>query len=109
MPPWASAFQPKQTLSVSERQNRPIRLDPRRAADDHALREQPIVADDLGLLFQPIAFEKPAGFAAVAVGRERSEEHPSELQSLMRISYAVFCLTKQIPHTLQVKYREHHQ
>src|SRR3546814_2539293 len=24
----------------------------------------------------------------------RSEEHPSELQSLMRISYAVFCLTK---------------
>src|SRR3546814_1041944 len=27
-------------------------------------------------------------------GRVRSEEHTSELQSLMRISYAVFCLTK---------------
>src|SRR3546814_8926823 len=27
---------------------------------------------------------------------ERSEEHTSELQSLMRISYAVFCLKKQI-------------
>src|SRR3546814_1806300 len=27
-------------------------------------------------------------------GIERSEEHTSELQSLMRISYAVFCLTK---------------
>src|SRR3546814_9201434 len=27
---------------------------------------------------------------------ERSEEHTSELQSLMRISYAVFCLTKKI-------------
>src|SRR3546814_5239123 len=26
---------------------------------------------------------------------DRSEEHTSELQSLMRISYAVFCLTKQ--------------
>src|SRR3546814_9551473 len=26
--------------------------------------------------------------------RTRSEEHTSELQSLMRISYAVFCLTK---------------
>src|SRR3546814_7873548 len=26
---------------------------------------------------------------------ERSEEHPSELQSIMRISYAVFCLKKQ--------------
>src|SRR3546814_8239755 len=28
------------------------------------------------------------------VGRLRSEEHTSELQSLMRISYAVFCLKK---------------
>src|SRR3546814_4945889 len=27
--------------------------------------------------------------------RKRSEEHTSELQSLMRISYAVFCLKKQ--------------
>src|SRR3546814_8050199 len=30
--------------------------------------------------------------AAVAADRARSEEHTSELQSLMRISYAVFCL-----------------
>src|SRR3546814_1642423 len=28
----------------------------------------------------------------------RSEEHTSELQSLMRISYAVFCLKKKIMH-----------
>src|SRR3546814_4791065 len=28
----------------------------------------------------------------VGLGLERSEEHTSELQSLMRISYAVFCL-----------------
>src|SRR3546814_1324870 len=28
------------------------------------------------------------------VGHSRSEEHTSELQSLMRISYAVFCLKK---------------
>src|SRR3546814_4563477 len=34
-----------------------------------------------------------AHLAALAVG-ERSEEHTSELQSLMRISYAVFCLKK---------------
>src|SRR3546814_6629534 len=27
-------------------------------------------------------------------GEERSEEHTSDLQSLMRISYAVFCLKK---------------
>src|SRR3546814_1007204 len=31
---------------------------------------------------------------ATAAGKERSEEHTSELQSLMRISYAVFCLKK---------------
>src|SRR3546814_18819164 len=38
------------------------------------------------------------GDGAVAVdvigGDKRSEEHTSELQSLMRISYAVFCLQK---------------
>src|SRR3546814_4456939 len=33
-------------------------------------------------------------------GRFRSEEHTSELQSLMRISYAVFCLKKQKQHDL---------
>src|SRR3546814_10001590 len=33
------------------------------------------------------------------VYRFRSEEHTSELQSLMRISYAVFCLKKQQKHT----------
>src|SRR3546814_2185264 len=33
----------------------------------------------------------------------RSEEHTSELQSLMRISYAVFCLTKKkITHSLYI-------
>src|SRR3546814_6946876 len=35
----------------------------------------------------------PDGFGFVG-GRVRSEEHTSELQSLMRISYAVFCLKK---------------
>src|SRR3546814_3809198 len=30
----------------------------------------------------------------LALGADRSEEHTSELQSLMRISYAVFCLVK---------------
>src|SRR3546814_6606058 len=35
----------------------------------------------------------PDGRAAPAAAR-RSEEHTSELQSLMRISYAVFCLKK---------------
>src|SRR3546814_1863332 len=45
-------------------------------------------AEDLG----PVA----VGIA----GLDRSEEHTSELQSLMRISYAVFCFKKKItPHS----------
>src|SRR3546814_8065856 len=42
----------------------------------------------------------PAADGADAAGRTlvRSEEHTSELQSLMRISYAAFCLEKK-PHT----------
>src|SRR3546814_2645074 len=45
----------------------------------------------------PIVRATPTGISAVidADGRVlRSEEHTSELQSLMRISYAVFCLKK---------------
>src|SRR3546814_3199243 len=35
-------------------------------------------------------------------GLARSEEHTSELQSLMRISYAVFCLKKQTNHQISI-------
>src|SRR3546814_6241191 len=41
------------------------------------------------------AVEAPKGeFGCYVVSDGRSEEHTSELQSLMRISYAVFCLKK---------------
>src|SRR3546814_10367880 len=44
---------------------------------------------------------RPVSEAAVIVAlRVRSEEHTSELQSLMRISYAVFCLKKKKTYTL---------
>src|SRR3546814_3123236 len=36
---------------------------------------------------------------AVGIHQDRSDEHTSELQSLMRISYAVFCLQKTKPNT----------
>src|SRR3546814_6548697 len=39
-----------------------------------------------------------AMFGARGVARHRSEGHTSELQSLMRISYAVFCLKKKTTH-----------
>src|SRR3546814_2124438 len=48
------------------------------------------------LLLRP-GWQEDAPALARAIGEEaRSEEHTSELQSLMRISYAVFCLKKKI-------------
>src|SRR3546814_10433107 len=58
------------------------------AGDPETVAEAPghlAEAGDLGLV--SIAFEP----LIIFVG-QRSEEHTSELQSLMRISYAVFCL-----------------
>src|SRR3546814_3307358 len=51
------------------------------------------VAQVLRALERDVAGE---GEVVAALGRDarRSEEHTSELQSLMRISYAVFCLKK---------------
>src|SRR3546814_4187115 len=37
---------------------------------------------------------RPIEHRCIGLGMARSEEHTSELQSLMRISYAVFCLKK---------------
>src|SRR3546814_7605147 len=59
--------------------------------------DEPIDVSALGALNADLAFN--AGgiqFRDVKIGKSslavRSEEHTSELQSLMRISYAVFCL-----------------
>src|SRR3546814_3939879 len=56
-------------------------------------------ADDAAWrLISPIDIANSSLAAAAAVApalASRSEEHTSELQSLMRISYAVFCLKKQ--------------
>src|SRR3546814_5128932 len=41
-----------------------------------------------------VPFDFPADWKPAAREAFRSEEHTSELQSLMRISYAVFCLKK---------------
>src|SRR3546814_1165927 len=56
--------------------------------------------------FQPLEIAAQRGFVGEAQRDQRSEEHTSELQSLMRISYAVFCLKKKniIDHNKEVKH-----
>src|SRR3546814_7727590 len=67
---------------------------------DHALRRR---LDRRGAARRADAAGRDLVFHAPGQGRgsdprglSRSEEHTSELQSLMRISYAVFCLKKKI-------------
>src|SRR3546814_1590221 len=50
--------------------------------------------------------EEPGREPAASLPDPRSEEHTSELQSLMRISYAVFCLKKKnINNNTQTKHK----
>src|SRR3546814_1940822 len=79
----------------------------RRDAARRCWREAPVVADGAADASAARHAVSSGGCAAVAAGsrprgaaaprfrgRHRSEEHTSELQSLMRNSYAVFCLKK---------------
>src|SRR3546814_8107372 len=70
-----------------------------------------VVAIDLAVELRDAEIDRMNAAAladtSVRVGHlraQRSEEHTSELQSLMRISYAVFCL-KQKKHTKNIKQR----
>src|SRR3546814_10415677 len=64
-------------------------------------------AEIVGLLKTGTAFYAPASSSTLMA--ERSEAHPSKLQSLMRISYAVFCLQnkKMLPCPPQQRYFPH--
>src|SRR3546814_9767987 len=56
--------------------------------------------------FAVLADRKPGGGAGERL-HDRSEEHTSELQSLMRISYAVFCLKKKTTKTITPQHTQH--
>src|SRR3546814_7962964 len=51
-------------------------------------------------------FLLPFTLSTTVGNNDRSEEHTSELQSLMRISYAVFCLKKNKKTNQTIKYNE---
>src|SRR3546814_2050625 len=56
--------------------------------------EDPLAVPSAAMTRWRIACVPGAALPVEGIGRARSEEHTSELQSLMRISYAVFCLKK---------------
>src|SRR3546814_5209112 len=59
-----------------------------------AVLDRHILHTAVGVVDQTRAADRPAGGKCLLQRVEKSEEHTSELQSLMRISYAVFCLKK---------------
>src|SRR3546814_3215589 len=67
---------------------------------DHAWRREAVDIDTIlhsQMVSDPLTkfmFCSPGEGAVALLLASRSEEHTSELQSLMRISYAVFCLKK---------------
>src|SRR3546814_3110038 len=66
---------------------------------DEATPAAPEIAPRIRDSFARQSFMTSIGAEITLIGDGRSEEHTSELQSLMRISYAVFCLKKKKYHT----------
>src|SRR3546814_9793515 len=95
-------------LPISEFNGLALRLETRRAK---SFVHKIIIDDDVGphdvypflrsYTYDPLkAFAIHHGILPTLKHGTRSEEHTSELQSLMRISYAVFCLKKKKRKTL---------
>src|SRR3546814_6735964 len=94
---------PYTTLCRSDGQvHQPARLAGIAAPGDRGDRREPLGLGDRPAPARMAAAAEPAEIDARAIDaigfrdmvEKRSEEHTSELQSLMRISYAVFCLKK---------------
>src|SRR3546814_3900229 len=77
----------------------------------HVVRRRTGVAADVGVVDARLGRRVATGAGLHArddlqvalVAAARSEEHTSELQSLMRISYAVFCLKKKKQKNIHIK------
>src|SRR3546814_9157769 len=83
---YGGSGRPRETVTPSSVRNPGGRSDPAIRTAATSLRPLPSFGPRALPSFRPTA------------DRARSEEHTSELQSLMRISYAVFCLNKKNIH-----------
>src|SRR3546814_1023147 len=68
-----------------------------RRRDGWNCRPRPVARPGAGGTSGPAVREAGHPIPSTSRPPARSEEHTSELQSLMRISYAVFCLKKKTP------------
>src|SRR3546814_7655052 len=81
---------------------------------DHLRVQEIILHEPLDRRFTlPLGKAHPCRDLLLQIEGQRSEEHTSELQSLMRISYAVFCLKKKnnkrdMHQTTSAKTNHHH-
>src|SRR3546814_3481156 len=78
-------------ILAQEHVEKQIPVDPSLFPDkpDYLLKVRGMSMKDIGIMDGDLLDVKKASTARAG---QRSEEHTSELQSLMRISYAVFCL-----------------
>src|SRR3546814_10523925 len=100
----------QQQVMIDHHQIRRLRLLPRldhkAVVPERAIAAQTVFGGGSDLSDQPGVFGQVAQLGQIAM---RSEEHTSELQSLMRISYAVFCLKKNtLDTTKDVSKEQHH-
>src|SRR3546814_9147905 len=78
-------------------------LDPQGKAIEHALDNLGFSGVEAARAGKVIELDLADGTSDADIDAMRSEEHTSELQSLMRISYAVFCLKKKNRDTSSMK------
>src|SRR3546814_8462741 len=80
----------------------------RRRAEKATSQSPAIGRMALGAALVGASYVMLAVLTQTSQGQPRSEEHTSELQSLMRISYAVFCLKKKNNRNKRSKLRNDH-
>src|SRR3546814_6825044 len=102
---WLEDDSPLQDQIVAEAQEADVRHDMLVSAMDNLNDREKHILTERRLTDDPKTLEELSQVYGVSRERvrqiERSEEHTSELQSLMRISYAVFCLKKKTNKLLQ--------
>src|SRR3546814_9776552 len=85
----------------------PLELDLLRTAESVHVQHRPVGIPDDADRERAEGIVRFAGDRLPYGGKQRSEEHTSELQTLMRISYAIFCLKHKKTQTQQQKNKYH--